>query len=82
VKRFKTDVKYDPLRHTISLVQPKDSRLVKHLHDVLTWLEDEQIAFSKFATSEPNLEEVFLAVAADAQDIDQEKLGDFDLDTW
>jgi len=62
--RFPTQVSFDPLRNTISFAQPRDSQLANCLHVVLGWLEEEKIRFSKFATSEPNLEEVFLAVAA------------------
>lgn len=78
--RFNTKVKVDPLRNTISFAQPKESVLIQCLKELLNWLEEEKIPFSKFATSEPNLEEVFLAVATDTADLDEEKLGDFDLD--
>jgi ABC-2 type transport system ATP-binding protein len=81
LERLKTEVKYDPLRNTISFAQPKDAQLVKHLHEVLAWLDQEKIPFSKFATSEPNLEEVFLAIATDPADIDADKLSDFDMDS-
>jgi ABC-2 type transport system ATP-binding protein len=80
LQRMPTEVRLDSLRHTISFAQPKDSQLVIHLHEVLAWLEEEKIPFSKFATSEPNLEEVFMGLATDASDIDQERLGDFELD--
>ncbi|HEY9717648.1 MAG TPA: ABC transporter ATP-binding protein [Trichormus sp.] len=80
LEQFKTEVKYDLLRNTISFAQPKDSQLVKHLHHVLKWLDDENISFSKFATSEPNLEEVFLGLATTPGDADVDKLGDFDID--
>jgi ABC-2 type transport system ATP-binding protein len=73
--KFPTQFKFDPLRYTISLAQPKDSKLVACLHEVLAWLESENISFSKFSTSEPNLEEVFMALAYDTGDIDHEKLG-------
>jgi len=80
LEQFKSEVKYDLLRNTVSFAQPKDSQLVKHLHLVLTWLEEENIPFSKFATSEPNLEEVFLGLASTPADADLEKLSDFDID--
>jgi ABC-2 type transport system ATP-binding protein len=64
LKRFATQVRFDPLRQTIAFAQPKDSQLVRVLHEVLNWLESENIPFTRFATSEPNLEEVFLAIAA------------------
>jgi hypothetical protein len=56
-------VKFDPLRNTIAFAQPKDSKLVEALHEILGWLEGEKISFTRFATSEPNLEEVFLAIS-------------------
>jgi ABC-2 type transport system ATP-binding protein len=80
LERMPTEVRIDTLRHTISFAQPKDSQLVRHLHEVLAWLEEEKIPFSKFATSEPNLEEVFLGLATDASDFDRARLSDFDLD--
>ena len=80
LQKFKTEFKYDVLRNTISFAQPKDAQLVNHLHEVLSWLEEEQIPFSKFATSEPNLEEVFLGLASSPAEADLEKLGDFDMD--
>ena len=61
--KYPTQVKFDPLRNTISFAQPKDSKLVEALHEILTWLEEEKISFTRFATSEPNLEEVFLAIS-------------------
>lgn len=78
--RLRTRASFDPLRNTISFSQPKDSHLVHHLHEVLNWLDQEKVPFSKFATSEPNLEEVFLAIANDTEDLDQDKLTDFDID--
>jgi ABC-2 type transport system ATP-binding protein len=61
--KYPTQVKFDPLRNTIAFAQPKDSKLVEALHEILGWLEGEKISFTRFATSEPNLEEVFLAIS-------------------
>ena len=69
--RFSNQVKFDPLRNTLSFAQPKDSQLVKILHDVLNWLEQEKISFTRFATSEPNLEEVFMALTLEPGDESQ-----------
>jgi ABC-2 type transport system ATP-binding protein len=80
LKRLKAEVSFDLLRNTISFSQPKDYHPVNHLHQVLDWLECEKIMFSKFATSEPNLEEVFLAIATNTADLDSDKLADFDMD--
>lgn len=71
---FSTGIKFDPLRNTLSFAQPKDSQLVTCLQEILAWLQEEKIAFSKFSTSEPNLEEVFLATAVRAEELDQEAL--------
>jgi hypothetical protein len=37
--------------------------LVEALHEILGWLDREKISFTRFATSEPNLEEIFLAIS-------------------
>jgi ABC-2 type transport system ATP-binding protein len=68
--KYRTQVRFDPLRSTIAFAQPKDSQLVEALHEILRWLEAEKISFSRFATSEPNLEEVFLAVATPDEQAD------------
>ena len=62
-EEMQTEFRLDTLRNTIYLTQPEDSQLVFSLHKVLSWLESEEISFSRFATSEPNLEEVFLAIS-------------------
>lgn len=59
-----TKTKYDRVRNTIAFAQRRDMPLPKFMHDVLSWLEEEKIPFSKFATSEPNLEELFLSVSS------------------
>jgi ABC-2 type transport system ATP-binding protein len=60
------DANFDHLRNTINLSQPADGELVDMLQRVLSWLSDNNISFSRFATSEPTLEEVFLAISTDA----------------
>ncbi|MBZ0187387.1 MAG: ABC transporter ATP-binding protein [Candidatus Obscuribacterales bacterium] len=60
---FKSEVYFDELRNTIHMSQPEDAELMDSMKEVMGWLAQEKIAFSSFATSEPNLEEVFLAVA-------------------
>jgi ABC-2 type transport system ATP-binding protein len=69
--RFSSQVKFDPLRNTLSFAQPKDSQLVKILYEILNWLEQEKIPFTRFATSEPNLEEVFMALTLEPHDDDE-----------
>lgn len=76
-KKRTTRVKYDPLRQTIAFTHERDESLPQFMHSVLTWLEQEQISFSKFATSEPNLEEVFLAISKGDY---KSNLVDFELD--
>jgi ABC-2 type transport system ATP-binding protein len=78
--KFPVEVRRDVLRNTISFAQPQDQKLVRSLNKVLSWLEEEQIPFSRFATSEPNLEEVFLAVATVKEDVDKDRLSDEDDD--
>lgn len=79
-RKFPVEVKRDVLRNTISFAQPQDGKLVRSLYQVLSWLEEEQVPFSRFATSEPNLEEVFLAVASTKEDIDADKLNEEEAD--
>ena len=59
------EANFDHLRNTINLSQPGDGELVNTLQHVLAWLSDNKISFSRFATSEPTLEEVFLAISTD-----------------
>jgi len=65
LKRLFGDAQYDALRNTITLSQPSDAQLVENLQGILAWLSANDIAFSRFATSEPTLEEVFLAISHD-----------------
>ncbi len=58
------ETKYDELRNTAGFALAKGIRHSQFIHKVLDWLDEKGIAFSKFAMSEPNLEEVFLAVSS------------------
>lgn len=60
---LKVTVRLDALRNTIYISQPEGSALDVYLRSVFEWLSAEGVAFSKFATGEPNLEEVFLALS-------------------
>lgn len=62
--RFPDAVTYDSLHNTLAFDQPKDLPLVTYLQAVLAELKGEEIPFSKFATVEPSLEQVFLAVSS------------------
>ena len=62
-RSLKVTIKLDPLRNTIYVTQPEGAQLQSYLRAVFDWLSEEKIAFNKFATGEPNLEEVFLALA-------------------
>jgi ABC-2 type transport system ATP-binding protein len=63
--KFDLEVRLDSLRNTIYLTQLADDD-VEHYHkEVFAWLYQENIPFLRFATGEPNLEEVFLAVSKD-----------------
>lgn len=63
--RFGTSVEYDALRGTILMGQPADRELTEVLSEFIQWVESSGITFSRIATSEPNLEEVFVAITAD-----------------
>jgi ABC-2 type transport system ATP-binding protein len=65
-----TRVKYDQLRNTVSLAQPKHLSLGQFAALVVRWFESQKIEFSKFVTSEPNLEEVFLEVTSGNAEIE------------
>ncbi len=69
-QRFPTQSHYDPVRHTLYIAQPRDIPLVKCLETVVSWLDEERIPFSKCATSEPSLEEIYLAVAMGQEQVD------------
>lgn len=56
-------VRFDNLRNTLYLSQPEDVAQFDYLHTVFDWLKEEGLPFSKFASGEPNLEDVFLAVS-------------------
>jgi len=60
---------FDGLRSTVNFAQRRDQPLPQFMDEVLTWLKEEKIPFSKFATSEPNLEEVFLAIASGEHEV-------------
>lgn len=69
-QQFSTQAHYDPVRNTLYFAQPKDVPLVKCLEAVVAWLKEEEIPFTKCATSEPSLEEIYLAVAMGQSEID------------
>jgi ABC-2 type transport system ATP-binding protein len=62
--KFPDAVSYDSLHNTLAFDQPKDLPLLTCLQTILAELKDEDIPFSKFATVEPSLEQVFLAVSS------------------
>lgn len=62
-----TEVRHDRLRATIYFGQGKNMELTESLNLILKWLQDENLPFTRFATSEPSLEEVFLAVTGDSK---------------
>jgi len=63
-EKFDVEIRLDELRNTIYLSQPEGDS--EHYHrEIFDWLQSEKIPFVKFATGEPNLEEVFLAVSKD-----------------
>ncbi|MBS2010196.1 MAG: ABC transporter ATP-binding protein [Cyanobacteria bacterium SZAS TMP-1] len=56
-------VNLDPLRNTVYISQPEGTELSAYLRSIFDGLSAENIEFHTFATGEPNLEEVFLALA-------------------
>jgi len=61
--KFPAKSHYDLLHNTITFAQPKDSHLPGCLQTITAWLQEESIPYSKLATIEPNLEEVYLAIS-------------------
>jgi ABC-2 type transport system ATP-binding protein len=55
-------VELDAFRNTITFTPPASTQIVEYLELTLQWLKQEKIAFEKFATTEPSLEDIFLAV--------------------
>ncbi|HEY9788617.1 MAG TPA: ABC transporter ATP-binding protein [Candidatus Obscuribacterales bacterium] len=62
-ERFRSGVKYDALRQSITFIPPQDRPFSETLRALTGWLEEEQLSYSGLATSEPSLEELFLSVA-------------------
>jgi ABC-2 type transport system ATP-binding protein len=65
--RYITETRFDPVHNSVNFAQPHNVSLPKSLKTILNWLEEENIAFSKFSTAEPNLEEVFLALSGNKE---------------
>lgn len=65
---FAVDVRRDNLRNTIYLSHCSDLDLDALFPSILDWLQKEKLPFSKIASGEPNLEEVFMAVLKDPGD--------------
>lgn len=76
IARFKNkcpaQVDFDVFRNTLTFVPHGKETMPSYLTLVLKWLEAEGIPFTKFATTEPSLEEVFLAVQAGRANLDDE----------
>lgn len=74
--KFPGKARYDSLHNTISFEQPKNMALLACLQLLLSELKSEGIPVSKFATVEPSLEHVFLALTSnggyDANGIDNQ----------
>ena len=61
--KFDLEVRLDSLRNTIYLTHLAEDSVESYHKEVFDWLYQQNIPFMRFATGEPNLEEVFLAVA-------------------
>jgi len=59
---------FDAIHSRLTFAQPKDMSLSRCLGIILSWLDAEKLAFSKYSTKEPSLEEVFLALATHAEE--------------
>jgi ABC-2 type transport system ATP-binding protein len=55
-------VELDAFRNIIAFTPPAAADIVDYLELTLQWLKEENIVFEKFATTEPSLEDIFLAV--------------------
>ncbi|CAN5403729.1 N/A [soil metagenome] len=63
--KFNLEVRLDSLRNTIYLTDLAQDNVESYHKEVFDWLYQQNIPFMRFATGEPNLEEVFLAVSKD-----------------
>lgn len=73
-ERFNILIRHDCLRNTIYLSQPEHVSVNEFLRYVFDWLESEDIPFTKFASGEPNLEDVFMAVARGGSEAENQSL--------
>jgi ABC-2 type transport system ATP-binding protein len=64
-------INYDRLHNTLAFAQPKGIEMSALLHAILAFLEREAIPFSKIATTEPSLEQIFIAFSTEAQGQDK-----------
>lgn len=71
--QFGGDVAFDELRNTIQIGQPEHIELAGYMRKLFEWLDENNIHYSRFATSEPNLEEVFLAISSASRALDAEE---------
>lgn len=71
--QFGGEVAYDDLRNTVSIGQPEHAELAGYMRKLFEWLDENDIHYSRFATSEPNLEEVFLAISFAPRPLDVEE---------
>jgi len=73
-KKFTLEIRLDDLRNTIYLSQADGDNFDQSHKDIYDWLCAQDIPFVRFATGEPNLEEVFLAVSKDLKEVPQSML--------
>lgn len=53
---------FDAFRNLITFTPPRERNVSEYLQSVFAWLKSEGMQFEKFATTEPSLEDIFLAV--------------------
>jgi len=57
------EVSYDELRNTFSIALTSEGHLSETLRAVTDWIETEHIPITGVSTSEPSLEEIYLALS-------------------
>ncbi len=58
-------VRHDTLSNTVYVEQPENADSRDGLAAVIAWLNESALEYSRFATVEPTLEEIFLAISAE-----------------
>ncbi len=57
---------YDPICKRLTVPSGTNKELSDSFRQIIDWLKEEELAYSKIATSEPHLDEVFMAVTPES----------------